>query len=150
MRENWVPDNNEELAEHLKRLRNQREDLKAENKSSARRRKTLSDTERQQVLEKTGNRCHVCGGTIDGAWEADHVLAHSGGGKHSVDNYLPAHHVCNNYRWDYLPQEFQEILRMGVWLRSQIEKQSSIGKRAGDAFVRYEKRRIARRRGGTE
>jgi len=87
----------------------------------------------------------VCGGPIDGYWEADHVLAHSGGGDNSVDNYLPAHRTCNNYRWDYLPEEFQEILRLGVWLRTQIEKQTVIGQSAGEAFIRYEKSRIARR-----
>ena len=147
MRENWMPESSEEMAAYLKSLRKKREELKAINKSPLRQRKPLSPSERQQILRKTENRCHICGGQIDGAWEADHVLAHSGGGKHSVDNYLPAHCVCNNYRWDYLPLEFQEILRMGVWLRSQVEKQSTIGKQAGEAFVRYEKGRISRHRG---
>ncbi|MDZ7654258.1 MAG: HNH endonuclease signature motif containing protein [Burkholderiaceae bacterium] len=71
------------------------------------------------MLAKTAGRCHVCGGPIEGLnWHADHVLAHSGGGAHSVDNYLAAHPICNNYRWDYLDEEFREILRLGVWLRN--------------------------------
>lgn len=65
---------------------------------------------------------------------------------HSVDNYLPAHRVCNNYGWDYLPEEFQEILRMGVWMRRHVQEQTTIGKQAGDAFIKYEKKRIARRK----
>ena len=87
----------------------------------------------------------MCGGLIDGYWEADHVLAHSSGGDNSVDNYLPAHRTCNNYRWDYLPEKFQEILRLGVWLRTQIEKQTLLGQTAGDSYARYEKSRLARR-----
>src|SRR4051794_18977250 len=71
-------------------------------------RATLTKAERRQVLSKTNNRCHICGGKIDGAvWQADHVLAHSTGGEHSVDNYLPAHSLCNNYRWHYDAEEFQ-------------------------------------------
>jgi len=143
IREKWVPETSEEMAEYLKDLHKQREDLKTINKSSPRRRKTLSSSERRQVLVKTDKRCHICGGQIEDVWEADHVLAHSAGGEHSVDNYLPAHRICNNYRWDYLPQEFQEILRMGVWLRTQVEEQTTIGKQAGEAFVRKEKKRIA-------
>ena len=145
MRENWVPESCDVMAAYLKSLRKQREELKAAKKSASRRRKPLTPLERRQILRKTENRCHICGGQIDGAWEADHVLAHSVGGEHSIDNYLPAHRVCNNYRWNYLPPEFQEILRMGVWLRTQVENQSTIGKQAGDAFVQYEKGRISRR-----
>jgi len=146
IREKWVPETSKEMAEYLKDLHKQREDLKTINKSSPRRRKILSSSERLQVLEKTANRCHICGGQIEDVWEADHVLAHSGGGEHSVDNYLPAHRICNNYRWDYISQEFQEILRMGVWLRNEVEIQSPIGKQAGEAFIKKEKRRLDRRK----
>lgn len=71
---------------------------------------------------KTGGPCHICGGLIDGRWQADHVLAYSGGGGHAADNYLPAHELCSIYRWDYLAEEFQEILKLGVWARTQIER----------------------------
>lgn len=82
----------------------------------------------------------------DGLWQADHVLAFSAGGADSADNYLPGPSLCNNYGWDYLPEEFQEILRLGVWLRTQIETQTSIGSQAGVAFVRSEELRLSRRR----
>ena len=121
MRDDWVSENVEEFSLHLKRLRAQREELKAASRSPDRKRSALSSDERDAVLRKTDGRCNVCGGLIEGPWQADHVLARSGGGDHSLDNYLPAHRTCNNYRWDYLPDEFQEILRMGVWLRTQIE-----------------------------
>jgi hypothetical protein len=61
-------------------------------------RTSLTRADRGKLLRKTGGRCHICGGTIDGNdWEADDVLTHSTGGAHAVDNYLPAHSLCNNY-----------------------------------------------------
>jgi hypothetical protein len=83
---------------------------------------------------------------IDGAWQADHVLAHSGGGEHRADNYLPAHVLCNNYRWDYSAEEFQHILKLGVWLRTQIELAKPVGRLAAKHFVAHEKKRHGRRR----
>jgi 5-methylcytosine-specific restriction endonuclease McrA len=145
MRDKWAPDNSDQFSVYLKELRHNREEQKAEMKLSKRMRKSLSSEDREIVLQKTEGKCHICGGLIEGYWEADHVLAHSGGGEHSVDNYLPAHRTCNNYRWDYLPEEFIEILRLGVWLRTQIEKKTKVGKLAGDSFAKYEKWRLARR-----
>ncbi|MCG2775365.1 MAG: HNH endonuclease [Desulfobacterales bacterium] len=145
MRDEWAQKDRAQFSVYLKKLRARREKLKASNQLWARRRKPLSSDERETVLQKTEGKCHVCGGLIDGYWEADHVLAHSSGGDHSVENYLPAHRTCNNYRWDYLPEEFQEILRRGVWLRTQIEKEATVGKPAGESFARYEKSRLARR-----
>ena len=99
------------------------------------------------VLDKTNGRCHICGGIIEGnEWHADHVLAHSTGGKHSEENYLPAHSLCNNYRWHYDPEEFQWILKIGVWMRTQIERGSTIGQEASRRFCENERRRDGRRK----
>ena len=87
IRENWVPETSDEMAEYLKDLRIQREDLKTINKSSPRRRKTLSSSERLQVLLKTDKRCHICGGQIEDVWEADHVLAHRGSGEQAAEAF---------------------------------------------------------------
>ena len=73
-------------------------------------------------------------------------LAHSTGGAHSVDNYLPAHSICNNYRWHYDAEEFQWILKLGVWLRTQIEKGTTIGQEVGQKFCDHERRRAGRRK----
>ena len=114
------------------------------------RRAVLTKADRGKVLGKTGARCHVCGGAIDAEdWQADHVLAHSTGGAHSVDNYLPAHSICNNYRWHYDAEEFQWILKLGVWLRTQIERETTIGQEAGQKFCEHERRRAGRRKAGS-
>jgi hypothetical protein len=140
------PENAEELISILRALRVERRTRKIAQKQLARRRRTLSLVERQRVHAKTAGRCHICGGMVDEGWQADHVLAHSGGGGSNADNYLAAHTLCNNYRWDYLPEEFQAILKLGVWARTQIERNTSLGQQLASAFIAHEKVRRSRRR----
>ena len=135
-----------ELADRLARLSAGRQRVKSVRKAKAPKRRSLSRSERERVLAKTGRRCHICGGEIDGAWNADHVLAHSGGGEHSVENYLPAHGLCNNYRWDYAAEEFQLILKLGVWCRTQIEKPTGLWRKVAAAFITYEAARLKRQK----
>jgi hypothetical protein len=112
------------------------------------RRKSLTEPERDQILRKTGKRCHICGGIIkrDQNWQADHILAHAQGGKHSIDNYLPAHSSCNNYRRQYGAEEFQWIIKLGVWTRTMIEKRNWLGLVLAEKFIKYERNRISRQR----
>jgi hypothetical protein len=138
-----------DLRVYLVGLRSKRRQGK---RNSVRRpRSSLTAAERRQVLAKTSGRCHICGGKVeDEGWQADHVIAHSAGGVHEVDNYLPAHSTCNNYRWDYLPEEFQYILKLGVWARTQIERGTTVGNDIASAFAGYEIRRVKRRRSNSE
>lgn len=130
----------------LASLHRRREDGKTLEKQKGTKRQSLSIDERAQILTKTDSRCHICGGEIDDGWDADHVLSHSKGGEHSIDNYLPAHKVCNNYRWDYLAEEIQEILKLGIWTRTQIERETAIGTQVADKFVQYEIQKRNRRK----
>lgn len=139
-----IPASARDLVHRLQSLRGARRKRKA--KAGQRRaRASLTADERVLVLEKTAGRCHVCGGVVDEAWQADHVLAHSGGGPAKADNCLPAHKLCNNYRWDYLPEELQVILKLGVWVRTQVEKETPVGRLVGEAFVKHERKRLGRR-----
>jgi 5-methylcytosine-specific restriction endonuclease McrA len=146
MRDYWVPETIESFSKYLQELRSKREKRKKLRKASLGNRRRLKSKERDEILSKTGKRCHICGGIIENKWEADHVLSYSGGGENIVENFLPAHSMCNNYRWNYISAEFHEILRMGVWLRTQIERKTTIGKKAGNEFIKHEKQRIARRK----
>ena len=78
-------------------------------------------------LEKLTGDATFCGGVVEEKWQADHVLSHNEGGRHSAENYLAAHKLCNNYRWDYSSEEFQWILKIGIWARRQMETSSSLG-----------------------
>lgn len=135
-----APTTEEELAALLRQLHERRRSRKVRVS-----RRALPQQVRQAVLAKTGGRCHVCGGKVGADWAADHVLAHVGGGMHAVDNYLPAHKTCNGYRWHYLPEEFEFILKLGVWSRTQIERRTRIGQQIANAFVKHERGRQARR-----
>ena len=146
MRDDWIPETSIIYSDYLQDLNNKRRRNKSANKKRKSKRRGLSKIERQQVLKKTDGKCHICGGDIETYWEADHVLAHSGGGSNDVNNYLPAHRLCNNYRWDYLPEEFHEILRLGVWLRTQIQSKTTVGMQAAGKFIKYENQRISRRK----
>ncbi len=134
----------EDLRGRIVKLRRLREERKVANRGRGR--QQLTAAERAAVLATTSGKCHICGGDIDGSWNADHVLAHSAGGAAAPGNYLPAHGTCNNYRWDYLPEEFELILKLGVWARTQVERGTAVGLAVADKFAAHEASRIRRRR----
>ncbi|MBM4118745.1 HNH endonuclease [bacterium] len=137
--------NTDSLREQVQALRRLREQGKSANRRPRRHR--LTAAARAAILRRTGGRCHICGGEIHGAWDADHVFAHSAGGEHAVENFLPAHRTCNNYRWDYLPAEFELVLKLGVWARTRIERGSLVGREIEKQFMAYEASRMRRRKG---
>lgn len=107
----------------------------------------LSSGDREKILKTTNRKCHICGGSIDGSWQADHALAHAAAGPHALDNFLPAHKLGNNYRWDYEAEEFQWLLKIGVWAKSNMEHGTDVlGKDMLKAFFAYDRRRDGRRK----
>src|SRR5689334_24271583 len=134
------------FANRLKLLRERRRQGKIA--GSTKRRQALTKEQRNLILNKTGGRCHICGGKIKKAenWQADHVLAHAHGGKHSVENYLAAHAICNNYRWHYGSEEFQWIMKLGIWIRTLIEKRDNLAMALAERFIKYERHRITRQK----
>lgn len=127
------------------RLRNRLIKLHEKRKASkqpAKRTKRLTKSERAEILSKTDGKCHICGQKLSvDKFQADHVVSHVRGGQHHVDNYLPACFVCNNYRWHYLPEELQLILKIGVWARTEMEKGTGLGDLMAAKFVAKESRR---------
>ena len=146
MDEPLFPNCCENLIQRLIQLQAQRRAIHIAHRNEHRRRLALSAKDRKIIAGKTASLCHICGGQVQGRWQADHVLAYSGGGRHSVENYLAAHSLCNNYRWDYLPEEFQWILKIGVWAKTEIRRSTPLGKQIASAFYEYEVRRQKRRK----
>jgi HNH endonuclease len=141
MSELYIPQSQDKLSARLKFLHAKRKKF-----ARASRRLSLSGGQRSVVLGKTAGRCHLCGGKIiDARFAADHVLSHVAGGSHEIDNYLAAHGLCNGCRWFYAPEEFQWILKMGVWARKQIEDGTGIGKTMANRFLQHEQARMNRR-----
>ena len=137
------PQSPDELVERLRFLHDERKRF-----PRPPRRLSLTPEQRSNVLDKTDSRCHLCGGKItEERFAADHVLSHAAGGEHKLANYLAAHGLCNGCRWFYSPEEFQWILRMGVWARKQMEDQKNeIGKDMLRTFWEHEKKLPERRR----
>lgn len=135
-----------ELANKLLDLKNKNRSTKEESKKNKLVRHILNSQERKEILQKTDGHCHICGGVITGKWAADHILAHSRGGVHKIDNYLPAHSLCNSYRWDYLEEEFQIIMKLGIWSKKQIRDKTDLGLTIAEGFIKYEKSRLKRRK----
>jgi len=80
--------------------RTERERLARKNHS---RRTTGKMPSKAQVLERWGNRCHLCGKKIDlrlsgkdrAGFTFDHVIPVSKGGTNDPENIRPAHFACN-------------------------------------------------------
>jgi 5-methylcytosine-specific restriction endonuclease McrA len=134
------------FANRLKLLRKQRQQGKIA--GATQKRQSLSKEQRSLILSKTGGRCHICGGKIKKSenWQADHVRAHTHGGEHSVENYLAAHALCNNYRWHYGSEEFQWIIKLGVWIRTLIETRDSLAMILAERYIKHERHRITRQK----
>jgi 5-methylcytosine-specific restriction endonuclease McrA len=130
------------FATRLKNLHNRRKGLIVDVIS----RQSPTPHQRNAILSKTGSRCHICGGRIetDDAWQVDHLVPHAVGGDDLIENYLPAHSMCNNYRWHYSPEEFQWILKLGIWMRTRIEKHDRAAMALAERFVKDERARITR------
>jgi 5-methylcytosine-specific restriction endonuclease McrA len=142
-----IPEDSEQLRKLLSRLRVRRKKGIKRRRKKRLPRKSLGLRDRASVLEKTGGRCHICGGVLDGDdWHADHVFHYASGGARSLDNYLPTHALCNSYRRCFSDAEFQWILRLGVWLRNQIEKDKPVVREAAEKFCLHQKQ-LRRRRG---
>ncbi len=144
-RDSWAPQTAKRYSNLLIRQREKRKSEIKKNRNTRLPRRSLSKQQRACVLLKTNSRCHICGGEIKNNWHADHVLSYSKGGAHSEDNYLAAHNTCNSYRRALSPEEFQEIMKLGVWVRDQIIQQNEIGNTVAEKFVKYEHNRIKRR-----
>ncbi|WP_156914030.1 HNH endonuclease [Comamonas badia] len=133
-----------EFALHLRELRNHR--LAAKKREETKR---ISPTTKQKVLifQKTNGHCHICGGQITGNWVADHVHHHIYGGESAIENYLPAHRICNSARWFYGTEEFQWIMKMGVFFRTQLEEKGNADAiNLAEAFMDHERHRVSRRK----
>ncbi|WP_157271602.1 HNH endonuclease [Azohydromonas aeria] len=138
-----------DVERHLYELRRERLAAKMRGTDAAVARKSLTVAEKNAVLAKTGGCCHVCGGLLNEKWVVAHVVPHAYGGGHGIENLLPAHASCNGARWFYGSEEFQWIIKMGVYFRTQFEELDNPSAwTLAQQFVEHEQRKIKRRRNG--
>lgn len=102
-------------------------------------RRRLSKKQREIILAKTNQRCHVCGIELTVSnFHADHVKSHITGGTHEENNYLPSCSTCNNLRWHYSAEEIQIIMKLGRWLKTKLLDESEASLFMANAFIRHE------------
>ncbi len=149
MTEEIIPfiDNEISLIDELNLLYQRRLINKEKQKEIGIKRIALNNLEREKIFNKTGGLCHVCGTTLDvSLFEADHVKPLVSGGNDIIDNFLPACSKCNNYRWNYSPEEIQWILKLGVWLKTKIQNGNLTKNKVLEEFIQDEINRENRRK----
>src|ERR1700683_4939137 len=139
-----LPLSQEDLANRLRQLQNAR----YRQDSSTRMQARLKTQQRPEILKKTGSRCHICGGGIPtgGYWEADHVHPAAAGGDNKIENFLAAHGQCNSAKLNHGGEEFQWVLKIGVWAKKQIEGRTVLGAQMLKLFYENEKQRVKRQK----
>jgi 5-methylcytosine-specific restriction endonuclease McrA len=111
------------------------------------REESLDSDARKRILAKTGGRCHVCGEPLGKEWSADHVQPRARGGEDAEANFLPACRTCNAARWHRRPRVIRRMLRLGVYLLSEVDRGSTLGNRVRDYYLDRRKHNKARREG---
>jgi 5-methylcytosine-specific restriction endonuclease McrA len=72
-------------------------------------RKNVSKSVRQKVLDKYGGRCAYCGKELDlKTLRVDHLYPHYLGGEDAIENYMPACYQCNFYKSTLPIEKFRE------------------------------------------
>ena len=71
----------------------------------------------------------MCGGRVGKHWQADHVVPHRRGGLATLENYLPICKECNRLRWFHAPEVIRLILRLGIYAKLEIRRETELGER---------------------
>ncbi len=93
MREKYLPKllRSIKTGKGLIKLINNLKKNRSNEKVKEKKRSSLTKKQRLLIFNKTDGRCHICGIELDiNEYQADHVKAHSAGGLHSENNYLPS------------------------------------------------------------
>lgn len=100
-------------------------------------RQTDADTERAKlrakVFAKTEGKCFHCSAQLDqaSAWEIDHLIPRSKGGRHTFDNMVPSCVRCNQDKSDTMPDDWSS-LRHSPSRRQGAQQDARQGERQGD------------------
>jgi hypothetical protein len=137
-----LPPCREDLANRLRQTRK----AKYPQDRLTRMRSRAKTKQRPEILKKTASRCHICGGGIPTGsyWEADHVYPAAAGGDDKTDNFLAAHGLCT--KSDHQGEEFQWVLKIGVWAKKQMEGRTVLGPEMLKLFYGNEKQRVKRQK----
>ncbi len=110
-------DKKEILSAELRRLSKSRNDNKSISKS-----RRFKKAEKEKIYNKTSGVCHICG--IKLSPDSFSITAST---TTNGETFLPACKACKRMHDNYLPEEIKWILKIGLWVKTQIEYETEIG-----------------------
>ena len=106
-------------------------------KSANRRPRGRLSEDRDEILQRTGGACHVCGEALSERWQADHVVPHARAGQVNVVKYLPICKECNRLRWFHSPKVIRLIMRLGIYAKSEIRNKTPLGEELVSLMLKH-------------
>jgi hypothetical protein len=104
--------------------------------------KKFSKEEKKEIYLKTNGFCHVCGIEISSA--SFSITTSINNSNNFI--FFPACKSCKRIHDNYLPEEIQWILKIGLWAKTQIEYETDIGKNISTELVEQAKYRESKRK----
>lgn len=78
-------------------------------------RPSLSKSDREEIMMKSGGACHYCKESLGPGWHVDHVVPISRGGTNGRHNLVAACANCNMLKRDATAEEFAEMVGVDSW-----------------------------------
>lgn len=109
----------------------------------------MNISQRQQILEKTGGLCHICGCDVrKKPWQADHVRPRKRGGENDPANFLPSCATCNRMKWHRGPIKIRKIIELGLYAFNEIKRNTPLGRQLKVLRFKRRSKNSARKNSG--
>ena len=102
----WVQDNPERAKENRNEVCRRRRARKLG--------VTIGAIDRHTIVAAANGLCGICGESLEGRYEFDHIIPLARGGGHTQDNLQLSHPRCNRRKNRMLPEEYAEVIASEV------------------------------------
>lgn len=130
-------DKPEFLSAEFRRLKSERIAIKAIKQSS-----TTSKLEKKEIFDQTNGICHICGIHL----KIDKFSITTSISTNSEIKKMPACLTCKKNYDKYLPDEIRWAMKIGLWIKTQIEFETDLGNEVALRIVEEEKYRESKRK----
>ena len=137
--DNEIPyiDKPEILSAEFRRLKSKRT-ISKEKKTTS----TTSKLEKTKIFELTNGICHMCGINLS----IDNFSITTSINANSEVKKMPACLTCKKNYDKYLPDEIRWAMKIGLWIKTQIEFETDLGKEIALRIIEEEKYRESKRK----